>query len=547
LFVCAILAAGCNAHGSAAIPSGGNPAGVLRTAAGAYPARPNAVYSPGAPGPFYPGDTVEYKLLSGTVTCSVQNWQVLRNYEITDGNEPLPKDAKTQFKPSVTTIPPGHEGNTILAITFAKDTPPNPAGKEYETYFEFTDGGNDANGKSCPANAEDRGYVVTAIAKPTPSPAPTATPSPQPTLADCSVKQKPPTPAEANAMIDKDIQGAKRTVLVDLILALPYSGFPVNVTVFDGTERFSNHAPTSDARLWTLVDGTASLYKSDRGEIEPFPDDQPPAFESRRPFFTAPIPGDGGVRNRYSNVGFSWNCAMIDTRSLSAMLKPGQKGELGYIYEGGYAGVSGGATGGTDAGLQVQPFHSSGPDFAAYLLENPGPSKPNPNPSLSPIPQKIALADGAFAYRSVARVASGVLAAGGKTYVATTVDGFALNGSGFQTQELAEVATSPWNVSGKAIVVKRVTSIGQYVGAGGACGANRTVCRLDGSYLKDVTWTGAFVGNAGGASRMPWTSAQGNGFLCYPGDSRVRVAYVSPAAETDSISLTPPVKYDCTR
>jgi hypothetical protein len=152
---------------------------------------------------------------------------------------------------------------------------------------------------------------------------------------------------------------------------------------------------------------------------------------------------------------------------------------------------------------------------------------------------------GDFAYRSVARLTTGVVAAGGTTYVATTVDALARDGTGFQTQELAQVATPAWNVAGKATVVKRVTSIGQDIG--GACGANRTVCRLDGSYLKDVTWTGAFVGNDGGASRTAWTSAQGNGFLCYPGDSRVRVAYVGPAAETDSISLTPPVTYDCTR
>ncbi len=80
-----------------------------------------------------------------------------------------------------------------------------------------------------------------------------------------------------------------------------------------------------------------------------------------------------------------------------------------------------------------------------------------------------------------------------------------------------------------------------------ACGGTSPPCRRDGSSLQNVHWSDAYVGVNNGASREPWSAAQGNGFLCIPDDSRVFVAYVNPASETLSIQLTTPIQHPCTR
>ncbi len=125
------------------------------------------------------------------------------------------------------------------------------------------------------------------------------------------------------------------------------------------------------------------------------------------------------------------------------------------------------------------------------------------------------------------------------------MEGQKADGSGVGTTDIALIADPAWNLSGAATVVKRVTSIGQTIP--GACGTTSQQCRLDGSYLKGVHWSDAYVGTNNGDTRVHWTAAQGTQFLCVPNDSRISVAYQSPAEETDSEDLVTPTKSPCTQ
>ena len=361
-------------------------------------------------------------------------------------------------------------------------------------------------------------------------------------ISDCSVHQPGGSVLEADQQIDYGITGTARAVLRDLLVALPAETQRHDVAFFDGRHLYVNHLGfASTVRAWAPIAGRSGLYQSNRGEIKTFPADLPVSHVE--PNFVAPTPSDGGTRNRYSNVGYSWNCAFVDTTTMDASVKTD---EGPYAYEGGYTGISGNSySSSTDAGLQIQVNHNNGiGNIAAYLSEKPGSQNPCKNN-----PQNICniITGGDFFYNAIFRVtAHFFIGATGIHYVDTTVEGLESDGITVGTTDIALVADPAWNLAGTGTVVKRITSIGQTIP--GLCGPNPTVCRLDGSYVKSVHWSDSYVGTNNGATRVPWTSAQGNGFLCVPNDSRVTVnPYNNPAAETDFISLTTPQQIPCTR
>jgi len=370
-----------------------------------------------------------------------------------------------------------------------------------------------------------------------------------PQTADCSSSS--PSAGVPDALVDRSIdaavQGRGRALLRDLLLAMPPAQRSDDVVLFDGRKLYANHiSALRDARGWIPTSSDSNLFESNRGEVALFPNDVLPsefASPARAPDFTPAPPQNGPSRNRYTNAGYSWNCSLIDTANMTAVLKPGATGELGYAYEGGYTGLGTNAPGGADAGLQIEPNRPGHPGIAAYLLESPAP------PSCAPHepPCRKAITGREFAFRQLFRVVFHVFPGrSGLTYVAVTVTGTDLETGKLVTSNLALVANAAWNQQGTNTVVKRVTSIAQFdAHRSNACGATLAACLLDGSSLTGVHWGDAYAGNSNGGARVPWTNAIGKGAYCSPKDSRWQVKYFSAQEETDSITLTTPTQDAC--
>jgi hypothetical protein len=347
--------------------------------------------------------------------------------------------------------------------------------------------------------------------------------------------------------IDVAVQGRGRALLRDLLSAMPPAQRSDDVVLFDGRNLYANHiSALRDARAWIPTSRDSNLFESNRGEVALFPNDALPsqfASPALAPDFTPAPPQTGPSRNRYSDVGYSWNCSLIDTANMTTVLKSGATGELGYAYEGAYTGIGTNAPGGADAGLQIEPNRPGRPGIAAYLLESPAP------PSCAPHepPCRKAITGKEFAFRQLFRVVFHVFPGrSGLTYVAVTVTGTDLDSGKLVTSDLALVANAAWNQQGTNTVVKRVTAIAQFdPHRTNACGATLAACLLDGSSLTGVHWGGSYAGNANGAARVPWTNAVGKGAYCSPKDSRWQVKYFSAQEETDSITLTAPTQNAC--
>jgi hypothetical protein len=129
---------------------------------------PKTVYTPEpGPGPFYPGDTLEYSVTSNPAVCTNQSWAITNPSPPYDFNWPLPADASTSIVPPTTAIPISQTGSVIVTVTFAKDTPPsNGTGYEYETDFAYTESGTTTLNAPCPPGEVDRFYLLTNISNP---------------------------------------------------------------------------------------------------------------------------------------------------------------------------------------------------------------------------------------------------------------------------------------------------------------------------------------------------------------------------------------------
>jgi hypothetical protein len=368
-------------------------------------------------------------------------------------------------------------------------------------------------------------------------------------MADCaSSSQSAGVPDTlVDRSIDAALQGRGRAMMRDFLLAIPPAQRSDDVVLFDGRNLYANHVSAlRDARAWIPASPDSNLFESNRGETALFPNDALPSeFESPAsgPDFTPAPPQNGPSRNRYSGVGYSWVCSFIDTANMTAVLKPGAAGELGYAYEGGYTGIGTGLPGGADAGLQIQPNHPNRPAVQAYLLESPAP------PSCAPHepPCRMAITGKEFAFRQLFRVLFHVFAGkSGLTYVALSVTGTDLDTGKMVTSDLGLVANAAWNDRGVNTVVKRVTSIAQFdAHRSNACGNTLAACLLDGSSLTGVHWGDSYAGFLNGMKRVPWTNAIGKGAYCSPKDSRWQVKYFSAQEETDSVTLTAPAQHLC--
>jgi len=366
---------------------------------------------------------------------------------------------------------------------------------------------------------------------------------------DCSSSSHPAGIPDAlvDRSIDAGVQGRGRALLRDLLLAMPPAERSDDLVLFDGRNLYANHpSALRDARAWIPTSSDSNLFESNRGEIALFPNDVPPselASAALAPGFAPAPPQNGPSRNRYSNVGYSWNCSLIDTANMTTVLKPGATGELGYAFEGGYTGIGTSAPGSVDAGLQIQPNRPGRPGIEAYLLESPAP------PSCAPHepPCRKAITGKEFAFRQIFRVVFHVFPGkSGLTYVALTVTGTDLDTGKLVTSDLGLVANAAWNQQGTNTVVKRVTAIAQYdAHRSNACGATLAACLLDGSSLTGVHWGDSYAGNSNGGARVPWTNAVGKGAYCSPKDSRWQVKYFSAQEETDSVTLTAPTQDLC--
>jgi len=129
---------------------------------------PKTVYTPQpGPGPFYPGDTLEYSVTSNPAVCTKQTWAVTDPSPPYGDNWPLPADASTGIVPPTTAIPISQTGSVIVTVTFAKDTPPSDgSGYEYETDFAYTESGTTTLNQPCPPGEVDRFYLLTNISNP---------------------------------------------------------------------------------------------------------------------------------------------------------------------------------------------------------------------------------------------------------------------------------------------------------------------------------------------------------------------------------------------